>query len=204
MVPVGLAYCIDKYECSRSDATAQDAGRNDSIALSRPGVLPWMVNPMSSTHLSEFESACVAAGKHLCTREEWFAACSGTQQTTYVYGNTFDREACNCVDTFCDDYCAEHTIDSAQCRMTSDCGYTYNCYHPVPTAQFGNCTNDYGTLDMNGNVWEIVKSTEDARGYEVRGGAFNCASAAQRVNCSFNANWLELYAGFRCCKTIGH
>lgn len=204
MVLIGLAYCIDRYEASRADATAENSGRDNSIALSRPGVLPWMVNPMSSAHLSEFEAACAAAGKHLCAREEWFAACTGAEQTSYVYGNTFDRETCNCVDTFCDDYCVEHSIDATQCRTSADCGYTYNSYRAVPTAHFGGCTNAYGTYDINGNVWEIVESTADARGYEVRGGAFNCAGAAQRVNCSYNANWLELYAGFRCCKSLEH
>jgi hypothetical protein len=202
MVAVGLNYCIDRYEASRRDATATEQGQDDSIALSRPGVMPWMVNPMSSAHFVAFQAACAAAGKRLCTREEWFAACTGPAQTPYVYGSVFDREACNCVDTFCDDYCAEHAIEPAQCTTTENCGYTYNCFHAMPTGQFAGCTNAYGTLDINGNVWEIVPSDTDSRGYEVRGGAFNCASPSLRVTCSFNAGWTDLYAGFRCCKVL--
>jgi hypothetical protein len=202
MVTVGSAYCVDRYEASRRDATAFDQGQDGSIALSRPGVLPWMVNPMSAAHLDEFQAACQAAGKHLCSREEWFAACTGPAQTSYVYGSVFNRETCNCVDTYCDDHCAENGIDPALCRLTADCGYTYYCFRVMPTAQFATCTNEYGTLDMNGNVWEIVPSSSDPRGYEIRGGAFNCASAVTRVNCSYNAGWLDLYAGFRCCKEL--
>lgn len=200
MVPVGTEFCIDRYEASRPDATSVSAGTDNSIAASRPGVLPWMVNPMTAAHLETFRAACEAAGKHLCTKEQWVAACTGPPPgTAYVFGNTFNRETCNCVDTFCDDYCADHGIAPAQCNTGANCGYTYNCFHVVPTGTFPQCTNEYGTFDITGNVWEVVPSSSDSRGYEVRGGAFNCASASARLRCAFNAGWNELYAGFRCC-----
>ena len=200
MVAVGSVYCIDKYEASRTDATATSQGVDNEAALSRPGVLPWMVNPMSEAHFAEFQAACSAAGKRLCTKDEWFAACAGPDENRYVYGAAFDREACNCVDSFCDDYCTESGI--APCSTNANCGYTYDCFHEVATAEFTECTNEYGAFDLNGNVWEIVPSDSDPRGYEVRGGAFNCAGAEERVTCSFNANWAALYAGFRCCKDL--
>jgi hypothetical protein len=203
MVAVGFAYCIDRYEASRRDATAGAQGQDVLVALSRPGALPWMVRPMSADHLAEFQAACEAAGKHLCTSDEWFAACTGPEQTTHVYGNEFDRETCNCVDTYCDDYCAEQGIEAELCDNATNCGYTYDCFHQVATGEFPGCTNEYGTLDINGNVWEVVSSDSDPRGYEVRGGAFNCAMPSVRVSCSFNAEWEDLYAGFRCCKAIG-
>jgi hypothetical protein len=200
MVPVGAEFCIDRYEASRPDATALEAGRDESLATSRAGVLPWMVNPMTHAHFLAFRSACEAAGKHLCSKEEWFGACSGPSPgTTYVYGNTFNRETCNCVDTFCDDYCADNGIAPEQCNTGTNCGYQYNCFRTVPTGLFRGCTNAYGTLDINGNAWEVVPSDGDPRGYEVRGGAFNCASPALRLQCTFNAGWDDLYAGFRCC-----
>jgi hypothetical protein len=200
MVAVGAAFCVDRYEASRRDATDTDPGLDESLATSRPGVLPWMVRPMTAEQLATFQSACAAAGKRLCTADEWFATCTGPEETYYVYGSSFDNEVCNCVDTFCDDYCAENGIPPAQCSTGDNCGYAYNCFRAVPTGEFADCTNEYGTLDINGNVWEIVLSASDSRGYEVRGGAFNCASALVRVSCSFNASWSDLYAGFRCCK----
>ncbi|MBN1653394.1 MAG: SUMF1/EgtB/PvdO family nonheme iron enzyme [Deltaproteobacteria bacterium] len=200
MVPVGSAYCIDRYEASRPDATETSAGTDESVAVSRADVLPWAVNPMTAEHFERFQTACRAAGKRLCTKEEWFACCTGPKQTYYVYGDDFDRETCNSVDTFCDDYCRDNNIASEECPIGSDCGYMYNSFHVVTTGFFSKCTNEYGTLDINGNLWETVPSDSDSRGYELRGGAFNCAQAANRVNCSFNATWSELYAGFRCCK----
>ena len=200
MVLVGSAFCIDRYEASRADATASSAGTDESVALSQPNVLPWMVNPMTANHFATFQAACAQAGKRLCGKDEWFAACTGPDLLPFVYGSVFDREACNCVDTYCDDYCEDNSISAELCSTSSNCGYTYYCFHEDPTGAFPRCTNDYGTFDINGNVWEVVPSDTDARGYEVRGGAFNCASPADRVSCSFNATWSALYAGFRCCK----
>lgn len=199
MVLVG-SLCIDRYEASRPDATAANPGTDESRASSRPGVLPWMVNPMTTAHFAAFQAACAATDKRLCTHAEWAAACAGPEQNPYVYGITFDPEICNCVDTRCDDYCAEAGL--TQCNTADDCGYSYDCYSELPTGALPDCTNAYGTLDLNGNVWEVVSSDTDPRGFEVRGGAFNCANARQRVSCEYNATWDALYAGFRCCKDL--
>lgn len=199
MVPSG-SICIDRYEASRADATETSAGTDESRATSRPGVLPWFVNPMTPTAFAAFEAACAAAGKRLCRAEEWQAACRGPFDLPFVYGTIFDREMCNCVDTFCDDWCADHGIPAGDCDTAADCGYRYSCLRMLPTGSMPGCANDLGHFDINGNVWEVVRSTTDPRGFEIRGGAFNCAMAAYRVNCTFNAGWLELFAGFRCCK----
>ncbi|MBW1808709.1 MAG: SUMF1/EgtB/PvdO family nonheme iron enzyme [Deltaproteobacteria bacterium] len=201
MVPVGVDFCIDIYEASRSNATSQEPGTNELVATSRPNVLPWIVNPMTYDHFLTFQAACQAVDKHLCTKEEWFSACRGPAPgTSYVFGNSFDKETCNCVDTFCDDYCEANGILPADCNTSANCGYAYYCFHEVPTGVFPACTNEYGTFDINGNAWEIVPSDTDTRGYEVRGGAYNCASASARLQCTYNAGWTALYAGFRCCK----
>lgn len=200
MVPVpwgaGKMTCMDRYEASRADATADSPGTS-LIATSRPGVLPWYVSQMNLAVLAEFAAGCQAAGKRLCRPEEWFEACNGPHDTLYFFGNTWDREACNCVDTFCDDWCVEKGIPA--CNTNENCGYQYYCFHVVPTGTFPNCTNAYGLFDVNGNVWEVVPA-DTPRGYEVRGGAFNCGNPSVRLRCDYDANWDTLYAGFRCCK----
>jgi len=206
---VPVTFCVDRYEASRRDATASSQGSDSSIALSRGGVIPWTVNPMSADALDAFEAACGAAGKRLCTPDEWFVSCTGPDLTRYAFGDTFDKEICNCVDTFCDDYCAEHGIPEAECNLYTNCGYscgtpaeTEECFHSAPTGSFAGCTNGFGTFDISGNLWEVVPSETDPRGYEVRGGAFNCASASARLQCTYNADWNSLYAGFRCCRDV--
>jgi hypothetical protein len=206
MVPIGTSFCMDIYEAARFDATFDDDGSDETRIKSVANVMPWIENPMNASVLARFEAACDSVSKRLCTAAEFFTACTGPSMNTYVFGDVFDCETCNCVDTFCDDYCDAHGIPPADCNTGSNCGYycgtggtSLPCFHAVPTAQFPDCTNEYGHYDLCGNGWEIVLSDTDARGYEVRGGAFNCASASIRLACTFNASWADLFAGFRCC-----
>ena len=191
---------MDRYEASRPDADSESMGSDTSLATSRAGVLPWFENPMDGDKFALYQAACAAAGKRLCSKQEWYAVCTGPERWIYTFGDTFDRETCNCVDSFCDDYCQENGI--ADCNTDPNCGYDYYCFHAAPTGQFSNCISPVGAYDVCGNVWEVVPSATDARGFEVRGGAFNCAGASSRLRCTYNATWSALYAGFRCCQDL--
>lgn len=57
--------CIDIHAASRRDATAQSAGRDESFATSRAGVIPW-----TNLTFAEAVEACGRAGKFLCNAEE--------------------------------------------------------------------------------------------------------------------------------------
>jgi len=196
MVAVGRI-CIDKYEASRSDATESDQGAETDKAFSKAGVLPWMVNPINEAHFEQFKTACEASGKRLCKNDEWTANCQGPDELIYSWGDSFERNICNNVDTFCDEHCEENGIEEAGCNTFPDCGYDYYCFKVVPTGSFIDCKNYSGAFDVNGNVWEI---TDNGSGYSIKGGAFNCAKAQERLKCSYSAGWEKLYAGFRCCK----
>ena len=189
--------CMDRYEASRPDATAISPGSDGSRATSRAGVLPWHVSPMNVAVRDTFAQACADAGKRLCTADEFLDACEGPNGNTYFFGNAWDVEKCNCVDTFCDDWCAAQGI--SPCSTGANCGYTYGCFRLVPTGTFPECTNEYGLFDINGNVWEIV-TFDEAPGYQARGGAYNCAGAADRLRCRFDQDWDSKIVGFRCCK----
>jgi hypothetical protein len=211
MVAIGTAFCMDRYEAARIDATFNDPGTDETSIKSVPNVMPWIENPMDNSVFSMFGAACASVGKRMCDVDEFYLACIGAgTPTAYVFGDTFDPETCNCVDTWCDDYCVEHDIPMSECITSANCGYhcgtagsTTECFHAVPTAQFLDCTNGYGHYDLCGNGWEIVVSGSDpyGRNYEIRGGAFNCAGAFERLRCDFNAGWAALFAGFRCCLT---
>jgi formylglycine-generating enzyme len=214
--------CVDRWEASRSDATGTNAGKDENIAVSRAGVLPWYANPMSASMLGKFEAACQAGGKHLCTSEEWLDSCRGPGRSTYFFGDDWAPGICNSVDTYCQQCCER--LGLASCPTGENCGYAselsssytpetcsitaeygrgtcHVCFHVMPTGAFPKCTRQ-GLFDVNGNVWEVVTSpvSEDSRGYQVRGGAFNCGSPSARFQCDFDATWSDLYAGFRCCK----
>jgi hypothetical protein len=223
MAPVG-SVCVDRYEASRQDATATTVGTDASVATSRAGVLPWYANPMTSDALTTFQTACQAAGKRLCSASEWVDSCQGPGHTSYFFGNTWDPAVCNSVDTYCQQCC--DILGLPSCSTSENCGYLaelssspyapdtcfvsadygattcHVCFHVMPTGAFSGCTNELGLFDVNGNVWEAVPvpTSEDSRGYQIRGGAFNCASPSARFLCTFNATWAALNAGFRCCK----
>ncbi len=88
---LNLSFKIDRYEASRSSASASSEGGGESRACSVVGVKPW-----NTVTLSEAKAACEASGKHLCTKAEWQAVCHNTaQETFYVYGNTHEEGRCN-------------------------------------------------------------------------------------------------------------
>ena len=82
----GSAFLIDKYEASRSNATSATSGVGVTLACNLPNAIPW-----GNVTYEDARNACLDAGKRLCTREEWMAAC-GAQ--LFPYGPVFDASAC--------------------------------------------------------------------------------------------------------------
>lgn len=97
--------CFDRYEASRPDATATDAGSNELYAVSRAGVMPW-------TGVNRAQAAAACAGdaynanfnttrvtpKQLCQYYVWPQFCGGVPNSAnvsrYVYGDAFDSDVC--------------------------------------------------------------------------------------------------------------
>ncbi len=199
MVEVGAAFCLDRYEASRPDATGASVGVDASRATSRAGVLPWF--PVEYPTASV---ACQAAGKRLCTTAELQLACGGTAGTAYVYGDTYSATICNGIDAFC-------RCDGPNCVGVAECPYPH-CYshspegvygqgcgaafHVVPTGSFPGCVDEWGAYDVNGNVWELVDSGDGSSWY--KGGAYNCGDSEWLHACSGLFQNISA-KGFRCC-----
>ncbi len=186
MVSVADAFCMDIYEASRSDATSTWAGaQDDGPAFSVPGVLPWQVG--SDNALAE--AACQRAGKRLCTPDEWELACRGPDQTRYSYGDVYEPLTCNGIDAHCE----------AQ-PAYKGCGLDERNFTLEPTGTFAGCTNEYGVMDINGNVWEHVANGD---GTTVRGGAYNCSDSEKLHDCGYiPTTWSPSAMGFRCCLSL--
>ncbi len=198
MVAIEGEFCIDIYEASRVDAEEGFAGMDQSMAVSRQGVLPWTVADNTAA-----QQACEAAGKTLCTSRQWETACRGPAATAYAYGDTYDPAVCNGIDKYClcpaDSLCANH----APCpfpRCYIECGRDYLAtpFRLDPTGGNPGCTNGYGVFDMNGNLWEHV-FRGDTR--SIRGGAYNCADSVRLHRCDYvPGDWEPSDRGFRCCS----
>lgn len=172
MVPVADSFCIDRYEASRPDATDLFAGIDGSFARSVQCVIPWRIGGNADAA----EAACADSGKRLCTPMEWELACKGTDAAVYGYGNDYEPETCNGLDTFG----IEH-------------------FHVTPTGSLAACTNEWGVYDMNGNLWEYVAGGSPQM---VRGGAYNCIDSKTLHRCDYvPGNWTPSALGFRCCLT---
>lgn len=169
MTTIQDAFCIDRWEASRPDATSENAGADGSHATSRAGVLPWKVGSND-----EARSACKAAGKDLCSPAQWQIACKGPDRTAYPYGDSYDPLSCNQVGSF----------GPGQ-------------FHLAPTGSFEHCVNEWGVYDMSGNLWEHVLGGGDTtvRGGAFDCSdpvAFHrCEYVPQ--------TWTPLSKGFRCC-----
>jgi len=184
------------YEATRYDATVGDYGFDSTRRpCSVPNRLPW-----SNVTKEEAEAACekVGTGWRLCTSAEWLDACNSNPSTTFPYGNTYSKQACN--------------------------GWDYNKNAGVTTLATGvvsTCVSQQSTTvtgdelyDMSGNVKEwVITSTTTPYTYEMRGGAYNTPSftvgtttSAPDLQCDASvpapATAVRLPSvGFRCCRS---
>lgn len=172
MASVANAFCVDRYEASRSDATESSKGTAQELATSRAGVMPWqLVAPEDN---GTARAACLAAGKDLCSPQQWRAACQGSRGTAYAYGDVYEPATCNGIHTF--------GLDG---------------FHLLPTGSLPMCKNDWGAFDMNGNLWE---HTLGGSNRTVRGGAYNCKDSQTLHRCDYvPGDWDPSARGFRCC-----
>ena len=153
-VPVGgKTVCVDAYEYpNQPDATPKD-----------------MVSQEEAARI------CKNEGKHLCTIEEWQAACRGKDGFKFSYGNGYKQSKCN-INT----KAAKRSGRKAQCRSW------------------------YGMYDMNGNLWEWTASTSKQHPdkFLVAGGAWNTNNESSCSVSKFSFYPQNQYpsVGFRCCK----
>lgn len=153
-VPVGgKTVCVDAYEYpNKADEKPQDmVSQEDAVAL------------------------CAKEGKHLCSIDEWQAACRGKDNLKYSYGDSYRQNKCNTNTT-----AAKRAGRKDQCRSW------------------------WGMYDMNGNLWEWTSTTskDHPNMYLVVGGAWSTNNASKCTESKFSFYPQNQYpsVGFRCCK----
>ena len=153
-VPVGSkTVCVDAYEYpNQPDATPKDMVSQEEAA-----------------------NICKNEGKHLCTIEEWQAACRGKDGFKFSYGNSYKQSKCNT-----NTKAAKRSGRKTQCRSW------------------------FGMYDMNGNLWEWTSSTSKQHPdkFLVAGGAWNTNNESSCSVSKFSFYPQNQYpsVGFRCCK----
>lgn len=202
--------CVDRWEGSLVEVTPEgerpwspfepiDGQERRIRAVSWPGVIP-------QGYISgrQAKMACAAAGKRLCTADEWTTACRGPEDTTFPYGDVRHRGVCN------DDERPVHPVAEIAARLDIKPGelWTSAMNNPLinqlsnallPTGERAGCTNAYGVFDMVGNLHEWI---DDPSG-TFRGGYFmdttRNGDGCKYATTAHSFGYHDYSTGFRCC-----
>jgi formylglycine-generating enzyme required for sulfatase activity len=188
--------CVDRWEGTIADHSpyeVPDGGEARSVA----GVVP---QGYISGEVAE--AACEAAGKRLCSLDEWMSACAGAEGRTYPYGDTYDPTACN-------DSCAEHPINSYwgddpdrwDSAHMNDPGINQQPDTVDLTGANARCVTPEGVYDLHGNLHEWVDDPDGT----FKGGFYADASI-NGPGCSYTTtahsfDYHDYSTGFRCCRS---
>jgi formylglycine-generating enzyme required for sulfatase activity len=185
-VPV-VNVCIDRYEASRGP---------DGRPVSVQGALPW-----AKVTWDEAKAACEAAGKRLCSADEWTTACqAGPEKRVYPYGNDYKDSACNTGDH-------KRWHEKHNCQVDDDGNgpnALHRLWHAMPTGSHAECEGGLpGLFDMSGNVAEWTSTCEgDTCRLRSSGYYGYAAGATQRCEGGYKLpkENTQTWSGFRCCR----
>lgn len=150
------------------------------------------------------ESACRAAGKRLCTANEWERGCRGPKGLQFPYGNERTAKVCN------DDIRERHPVIEASrlAGVRSDRVWMDGMNLPTinqleggleKTGAREGCVTSEGLFDMVGNLHEWVADADGT----FRGGYYMDTSK-NGDGCSYQTtahdfDYHDYSTGFRCC-----
>jgi len=209
MCPSGMirsdGFCIDRYEASLVQVDAGGSvvsswspyvnpGSTSVRAVSIRGAVP-------QGYISQIQAgdACEAAGKRLCTDQEWQRACQGAAGTTFPYGNALQPGVCNDARTIHPAIERFGTSDDSVFSMLGDA-----CINQIPasvdtTGENEGCVSEDGAFDMMGNLHEWTSNS----GGVFRGG-FYVDTSNNGPGCEYDTeahgvSYSDYSTGFRCC-----
>ncbi len=199
MAHVGDILCVDRWEGALADHSPYEVP-DDGVAVSESGVAPQ--GYISGTVAA---SACEAAGKRLCSLDEWLLACSGSDERTYPYGDEYDAAACN------DTYQGSHPVVDYFGTSTgvwdtehmNDPGINQQSGTIAETGKFSGCVTPDGVFDLHGNLHEWV--SDPAGTFK---GGFYADASINGPGCTYTTTahefgYHDYSTGFRCCATWG-
>lgn len=179
MTPIeadGLSFSIDTFEASLDDAGKATSAKHQVPALR----MSWFAA----------RDACEAAGKRLCTEEEWITACQGARAHDDD-GNGF----------FADDLIEGNAYPYADFHVRGRCWDDHADQRPVYTGEMPGCVSEQGVYDLTGNMEEWVGATPETA--VLLGGAYDTSkdfARCYRRNDTFGPGLANPRTGFRCCK----
>jgi formylglycine-generating enzyme len=176
-----LSFCMDRYEYPN-----------------QVGVIPRVL-----TQWTEAKKMCEAAGKRLCTEDEFNFACEGPEITPYVYGYDRNASLCNIDKPY-------RYPDHSKVMLTYDgCLKDEWCSKEMARLdqreKIGDrktCVSWAGVFDLNGNVneWVEIPNEKPPNRSGLKGGWWGPVRGRCRPTVTFHKESDYGYeAGFRCC-----
>ncbi|MBK7581307.1 MAG: SUMF1/EgtB/PvdO family nonheme iron enzyme [Myxococcales bacterium] len=212
MVSIGGRFCIDAFEASLDvvDTRGRTLKRHSPyqtpaadlrvLARSRRGVVP-----QAYVSQEQATAACEAAGKRLCSDDEWLSACRGKDASQYPYGA--ERETGRCNDKGVSPLRVLHGkadgLEVFGMEAMNDPRLNQIAGTVARTGRFKRCKGPAGTFDMVGNLheWTATPSGTFRGGYyldnEING------NGCDYVTTAHNTKYHDYSVGFRCCKGGG-
>ena len=212
MVSVGGSYCIDMYEASLVETTAD--GVETTWPYYRtvpPGVVVRAVSsggvfPQGYISGVQARAACERSGKRLCKPAEWKNACMGPKKTSFPYGNARIVGRCNDNGRSPMRFFNRGLDGKPEHRWMW--GHGGNMTDPrlnqlegtlTHTGERAGCTNEYGVFDMVGNLHEWVDDPDGT----FQGGYY-LDTHLNGDGCSYRTtahpfSHADYSTGFRCC-----
>ena len=179
----GFKFKIDTFEAGIGADSKASSNKHEEPAIRKS----WF----------DAKAACEAAGKRMCTEEEWVTACQGARAsddnangefaddmiegTAYPYGDFHEKGRC----------WDGHEADAQAVEP----------WRPVYTGEMPGCVTSSGLYDLTGNVEEWVGETPEKA--VLLGGAWDTSedhARCYRRNDTFGAGYASPRTGFRCCS----
>jgi formylglycine-generating enzyme required for sulfatase activity len=173
-----------QHYTARTGETFVYAGR------SRRARQDWMDFPVAGTAPADAEryvrwlrETGRVPGARLCEELEWERAARGADDRVYPHGDELAPDDAN--------------FDVTYGRVNSAFGPDAVGAHPASRSPFG-------VDDLAGNVWEIVRSSQSADGFVIRGGAYYFGAATCRITNreSVPSTFRDVTTGIRVCSSV--
>jgi sulfatase modifying factor 1 len=207
-------FCIDRYEAYVVEVDERGAERAHSPYAGVEGLrirAKVAANVVPQAYISQVEasSACVGAGKSLCTADQFLRACRGPDGTAfYPYGGRQHEKG----------LCNEGRGSFVALTFGSDPQrWTYANFNDpqlnqlenglARTGAFDRCASPEGVFDLVGNLHEWVDEPGGPgdRGH-FRGGSYGDAEhngpGCMYVTSAHERTYHDYTTGFRCCALV--